>query len=181
MSKTAQKIWNAVTTVLVALVVLLAVALAGVRLVGLTPYAVLSGSMEPAYHVGSIIYVKKTPPEDVKVGDPITFVLNEQLVVATHRVVRIDAENQRFYTKGDANDAEDGSPVHFNNLLGKPVFTIPYLGYFSDWITQPPGMYIGITAGVVLLILLFLPDVLKKADEADKRAAEKKNQQTPSP
>lgn len=177
MSKGFQKFWNTITSFLVVLVVLLAIALAGVRVIGLTPYAVLSGSMEPIYHVGSIIYVQKTAPESIKVGDPITFVMNEELTVATHRVVRIDTANQSFYTKGDANDTEDGAPVHFNNLLGKPVFTLPYLGYFSNWITNPPGMYIGITAGIVLLLLLFLPDLLKKADEADKKDTEKKKKQ----
>ena len=57
MSKTIKKIWNWVSGILVALVVLLAVALAGVRIIGLHPFVVLSGSMEPEYHVGSLIYV----------------------------------------------------------------------------------------------------------------------------
>lgn len=159
---------------MVAAIVVLAILLAGVRLVGLRPFVVLSGSMEPAYHVGALIYVKGCQPEDVQVGDAITFVLDENLTVATHRVVRIDAENQHFYTKGDANNAEDGAPVYFKNLIGRPVFTIPRLGYLSNWLTNPPGMYIAIAAGAVFLILLFLPDALKKADEADRRAAEKK-------
>lgn len=107
-------------------------------------------------------------------GDPITFVLNEDLVVATHRVIEIDSEAGCFYTKGDANNAADGSPVLFENLIGVPVFTIPYLGYFSDWVSNPPGMYIAISLAIVLVALMFLPDMLKKADEADKRAAEKK-------
>lgn len=46
MSHSFKKIWNVVSTVLVALVVLLAVALVGVRLVGLNTYVVLSGSMD---------------------------------------------------------------------------------------------------------------------------------------
>ena len=174
--KALAKLWNIVSTILVALIVILAILLGGVRLVGLRPFAVLSGSMEPAYHVGSLIYVKACDPADVEVGDPITFVLDEDLNVATHRVIEIDAENQHFYTKGDANNAPDGAPVYFKNLIGRPVFTIPYLGYFSNWITTPPGMYVAIAAAGVFIILLFLPDVLKKADEADKRAAEKKKQ-----
>lgn len=137
MNRTVKKIWNAVSWVLVTAVVVLAVLLAGVRLVGITPYAVLSGSMEPTYPVGSLIYVKDADPEDIQVGDPITFVLNEDLVVATHRVIDIDEENGYFYTKGDANDAPDGAPVLFENLVGKPVFCVPELGYFSDWITNP--------------------------------------------
>ena len=107
--------------------------------------------------------------------------VDEDLNVATHRVIEIDAENQHFYTKGDANNAPDGAPVYFKNLIGRPVFTIPYLGYFSNWITTPPGMYVAIAAAGVFIILLFLPDVLKKADEADKRAAEKKKQKEQVP
>ncbi|MGN1334481.1 MAG: signal peptidase I [Anaerovoracaceae bacterium] len=155
-----KKAWSIFTTAIVAIVVLLAVLLAGVRLAGFDVYTVLSGSMEPAYHVGSLIYVKDAAAEEIQVGDPITFVLNEDLVVATHRVVEIDAENQYFYTKGDANDYVDGSPVHFNNLIGKPVFSIPYLGYFADYVQNPPGMYVAISVGAVLLLLIFLPEIM---------------------
>lgn len=173
-----KRIWNALTTVIVAALVVLAVLLAGVRVIGLTPYVVLSGSMEPTYHVGSLIYDKKVDPADLQVGDVITFVLDEELTVATHRIVEIAPDGEHFYTKGDANDARDGTPVYAPNIVGTPVFTIPYLGYFSDWITHPPGMYLGISGGAALLILLFLPDMLRKADEADKRDAAKKAQKT---
>lgn len=176
MSKRVQKVWNAATTVLVILVVVLALLLVGVRLVGLRPMCVLSGSMEPTYHTGSLIYVKPCAPEDVQVGDPITFVVNEDLDVVTHRVVSIDAENQHFYTKGDANDAPDGAPVYFKNLIGRPVFTIPYLGYVSYWVSNPPGMYLAIALALVLIILTFLPDVLRKASEADARDAARRAQ-----
>ncbi len=171
MSKRVQKVWNAVTTVLVILVVVLALLLVGVRLVGLRPMCVLSGSMEPTYHTGSLIYVKPCAPEDVQVGDAITFVLNEDLDVVTHRVVSVDAENQHFYTKGDANDAPDGAPVYFKNLIGRPVFTIPYLGYVSHWVSNPPGMYLAIALALVLIILTFLPDALRRASAADARDA----------
>ena len=60
--QTARKIWNIVSTIIVALVVLLAVLLVGVRLVGIQVFTVLSGSMEPTYHTGSVIYVKKVDP-----------------------------------------------------------------------------------------------------------------------
>lgn len=170
MPKTILKIWNALTTLLVIAAVLLAVLLAGVRVVGLTPFAVLSGSMEPAYHVGSLIYVQKTEPVNIQVGDPITFVLNEELQVATHRVIKIDAQNQYFYTKGDANNAPDAMPVHFENLLGKPVFTIPQLGYVSSYLNTRSGTILAITATAVILILVFVPDLLKAADRADKKA-----------
>ena len=170
-----KRIWNIVTWVLVSLVVVAAVFLMGTRLMGYRVFNIVSGSMRPLYNVGDLIYVKDTDPADVQVGDVITFVLNEDLVVATHRVVRIDEENQRFYTKGDANDTADSDPVHFKNLIGIPDFKIPLLGYVSDFIQNPPGMYITIAAGAVLIILVFLPDFLpkkKKEEEESEPSAE---------
>lgn len=157
-----KKIWDTVTTVLVVLVVIFAVFLMGSRLAGLQVFNVISGSMEPTYSVGDLLYVKTVDPDSVKVGDPITFVLNEDLVVATHRVVAIDSENRYFTTKGDANKGADAPPVHFNNLIGVPVFAIPLLGYVSSFIQSPPGIYIAIAFGVILLTAVFLPDLFKK-------------------
>ena len=170
MSKNVKKIWDTVTTVLVALVMIFAVFLMGSRLVGLQVFNVISGSMEPTYSVGDLLYVKTVDPDSVRVGDPITFVLNEDLAVATHRVVAVDSVNRQFTTKGDANESEDARPVHFNNLVGVPVFAIPLLGYVSAYIQSPPGMYVAIAFGVLLLAAVFLPDLLtKKSEKAEKQ------------
>ena len=195
--KVLRKLWSVITTLLVAVMVILAVLLVGVRVVGLTPYAVLSGSMEPTYHVGALIYVKDVAPADITVGMPITFVVNEDLLLATHRVVDIEVITTRqeqvldeagnpvlddegnpvveeipldeptyyFQTKGDANDAVDGTPVHYKNVVGTPVFSIPYLGYLSSWLQTRQGMIMGICIALVLVILTVLPDLLRAVDE----------------
>ena len=174
MPKKVKKIWETVTTTLVILVVIFAIFLMGSRLVGLQVFNVISGSMEPTYSVGDLLYVKTVDPDSVKVGDPITFVLNEDLVVATHRVVAVDRENRQFVTKGDANETEDANPVHFNNLVGVPVFAIPLLGYVSAYIQNPPGMYVAIALGVALLAVVFLPDLLSKKKEKEEPQEEAK-------
>ena len=174
MSGPIKKIWNVVSSVLVALVVLLALLLVGARLVGLQVFVVLSGSMEPTYRTGSLIYVKKVDPYTIQEGQPITFMMNET-TVATHRVVGIVPDEEdptviRFRTKGDANDAEDGGLVHYKNVIGRPVFSIPYLGYVADYIQHPPGRYVAISAGAVLLLLVFLPDVFSEDPDKKKKA-----------
>ena len=171
-----KKVWSVVSTVLVVIIVLCAVFLMGSRLLGFQVYTVISGSMEPVYSVGDLLYVKPVDPATIQVGDDITFVLNEDLVVATHRVVRIDAEKQHFYTKGEANETEDASPVHFKNVIGVVKFSLPWLGYVSDFIQNPPGMYITIAAGAVMIVLVFLPDFLpkKKQQEVDEENAKLK-------
>ena len=178
-----RKIWNAVSTALVVLVVILALLLVGARLVGLQVFTVLSGSMEPTYHTGSLIYVKKVDPLTVQAGEVITFMLDED-TVATHRVVEVvpdeeDASVVRFRTKGDANDSEDGGLVHSNNLLGTPVFTIPYLGYVANYIQHPPGMYVAISASAVLLLPVFIPDIFADSSGEEKKPSRRgKGEQT---
>lgn len=183
MNKTVKKIWNILTTVLVGLVVLLALLLVGARVVGLQVFSVLSGSMEPTYHTGSLIYVKKVDPYTIQPGQAITFMLDEN-TVATHRVVGIvqdetDPSVIRFRTKGDANEAEDGSLVHYKNVLGEPVFTIPYLGYVANYIQNPPGLYISLAAGAVILMLVFIPDLFDDGKGKKKRKKKKKKKRKP--
>ena len=173
MLKVIKRIWNVISGVLVGIVVLLVVALVGVRLVGLQPFVVLSGSMEPTYHVGSLIYVKSVDYKQLQAGDPITYLLNENTVV-THRITEVlvdeeDPNTLRYFTKGDANDIADGTSVHYRNIIGKPVFSIPYLGYVSNYIQNPPGMYVAIAAGAILIMLVFLPDIFSDDDKEEKK------------
>ena len=178
MGHAVKKVWNVVSSILVALVVIFAALLVGARLFGLQVFTVLSGSMEPAYHTGSLIYVKKVDPATIKEGQAITFLLAEN-TVATHRVIEVVPDEEdptvlRFRTKGDANDSPDGGLVHYKNVIGVPVFTIPYLGYVANYIQQPPGMYVAISAGAILLLLVFLPDLFSD----DKK---KPSKQSPDP
>ena len=174
---TLKKIWNIVSTTLVVLIVLCAVFLMGSRILGFECYTVISGSMQPKYMVGDLLYVKEVDPYSIKKGDDITFILNEDLVVATHQVIRVDTANQRFYTKGIANEIEDSEPIHFNNVIGVPQFHIPKLGYVSDFVQNPPGMYITIGVGIILILIVFLPDILgKKKKQENAETEEKQNE-----
>ena len=166
MNKTVKKIWDIVSTVLVALVILAAVALVAVKLSGMHAYTVLSGSMEPTYHVGSLVFVKPADPLSIQAGDPITYLIAEKTVV-THRCVEVlpdedDPSVVRFRTKGDANDAEDGTLVHSSNLIGKVVFSVPLLGFAANTVQHPPGSYIAIALAAAVVLLAFWPDDDKK-------------------
>lgn len=180
MSKRFKKIWNVITTLIVIAVLILAMLLAGVRIFGLQVYAVLSGSMEPEYHTGSLIYVKKADPYTLKEGDVITFMLSGDKL-ATHRITAVvpdedDPSVIRFRTKGDANDAEDGALVHYRNVVGTPVFTIPWLGYAAEYIQHPPGLYVTIAVGAFLMLLMFMPELVSalKGDERGKKPEKKR-------
>ena len=178
MSKAIKMVWNGVTWLLVLVLLVLAVLLAGVRLVGLRPMTVLSGSMEPVYGTGDLIYVKEVDYRELKAGDVITFLLSED-TIATHRIVEIipdeaDPSVVRYRTKGDANESEDGSLVHCKNVVGTPVWSLPKLGYVANYIQNPPGSYIALSGAAVVLLLIFLPDLLWSEDAEQKPEKEKK-------
>lgn len=172
MSSGLKAIWNMVTWTLVICFILLAVALAGVRIVGYTPYAVLSASMAPKYQVGDLVYVRKTAPEEIDSGDVITFVANEDLLVVTHSVVEVNRENRWFITQGIANSSPDAAPVLFENVLGVAHFSIPKLGYVSMYLSSPTGKYVGIAVGAGLLLLLLLPEMIRPEKEKEASASQ---------
>ena len=133
-----RKLWSFITTFFVVVMLCLAFLLVGVRLIGLTPYAVLSGSMEPNYHVGSLIYVQDIAPQDIVPctqnedgtyemdGTPITFVVNEDLLLATHRVVGVEYVTTKLEAVLDENDQpmldESGQPLTQEVPLEEPAW-----------------------------------------------------------
>ena len=122
------KILNYIGIFLMAVVILLVLPLTLPKLFGIHIFGVLTGSMEPEYPVGCAVYVKEIDFEEIKTGDPITYRLGTDTdLVATHRVVEIDSEQQAFITKGDANQSADVDAVSYSQVVGKVVFQIPLL------------------------------------------------------
>ncbi len=178
-SKVIKIVLKVINTLIVLVVVLAAVALVGVRFFGIRLYTVLSGSMEPEYPTGSLIYVKETDPASLEEGDVITFMLSES-TTATHRIVEVIPDEPSpgeisFRTKGDANDFEDAGLVDGRNVIGVPILTIPELGYTVSKIQTPPGSYGAFAIGGALILFVFITDSLvsdKKEKKEDKKKKE---------
>lgn len=105
----------------------------GVRLFGLTPLVVTSGSMAPKYQVGTVVYIKEVNPKDLRAGDDISFMFDSD-TVATHRIVSIDQEQQLVQTVGINNLDHDGQlindsqPVKFSDIKGRVTYSVPKIG-----------------------------------------------------
>ena len=120
--------------------ILLLLVLAAPRLAGIKTYVVISGSMEPAIPVGSMVYSKEVDPATLETGDVIVFYSSNSLqgaestgemIPITHRVVENDTTAGEITTKGDANEQSDMSKVTYINVEGKVIFHIPYLGHMA--------------------------------------------------
>ncbi|MBP3428117.1 MAG: signal peptidase I [Clostridia bacterium] len=175
--KTIQFLKN-LSTVLVVLAVVFAFFIAGIRVLGVQVYGVLSGSMEPTYPTGSMIYVRAVDSADLRVNDVITF-SNSPNVIVTHRIVEVvpDEANPtivRYRTKGDANNDVDAALVNASNVIGKALFCIPMLGYVASYIQQPPGIYVAIVVCGLMIAFVFYTDSLDEKMNKRKRTASAK-------
>ena len=115
---------------------LVTVAVVVPRLGGGTPYAVLTGSMRPGMPPGTMVVVRPTPAEDIRIGDVVTYQLRSgEAGVVTHRVVGIgvDGAGERvFRTQGDANDAPDAAWVRPVQVKGVRWYAVPQLGRMTN-------------------------------------------------
>lgn len=111
-------------------------------------FTIVSGSMEPTIKVYDVVIDKAVDnPEDIKVGDVITFIstssISEGLLV-THRVqeIKIVDGKYEFVTKGDFNGTADSDTAKFDNLVGKVIFKIPQLGRIQFFVASKLGWFL---------------------------------------
>ena len=128
---------------------------------------VLSGSMEPAIPTGSILVSRTVASDSINVGDIITFSGSGRDRFITHRVTAIDRTNGIvFTTKGDANNAEDPYPVPAENVVGKVMVHIPFLGFIFSFVKTPLGILLMLVIPGLLIIGLELREFWDTYDDA---------------
>ena len=110
------------------------------KAVGFRTYSILSGSMEPEINTGDLAIVKSVDAEDVKVGDIV-----------------VEKNEEGFITKGDNNNTNDTEIVRGEDLIGKVLFHMPFLGYVTVFLSKP----IAISGLMVLIAISILWDTFK--------------------
>lgn len=166
--KAIKIIQNCITGILILIIVLLLVVFFIPQCFGYQPYNIQTGSMTPKYPIGSMIYVKSVPFEDIEVGDVVTYRTSQDGGwVVTHRVSQIDAATQTIVTKGDANNTEDGA-MNYANVIGKATnFCIPMVGHIVAEYQSGNGKVITIACIIFLMGVSFLLDLVKKSDGSE--------------
>ncbi len=134
-------------------------------------YTIISPSMTPNINVyDAVINARVDNPEDIEVGDVITFISTSLLTpgtTITHRVVAIttDSDGKVCYTtKGDYNPVEDQACAKFSNVLGKVIFKIPQLGRVQFFLASRFGWLICILIPACYIIIRDILRILKLTD-----------------
>lgn len=130
----------------------LAVVFAGWYLVeNFRAYVVLSGSMEPEIPTGAVVILDGRKQEG-KPGEVITY--RRGTILVTHRILREDEHG--YVTKGDANREEDTGWVTKEQIRGKVIAVLPWIGYGIVWLQQKKFLFLFFFALPVLSVVWYL-------------------------
>lgn len=147
------KIISFIGTATMIVMIVLGLIVAVPNILGYEQFVVVSGSMEPAIPVGSLVMSKEVEPSELEVGDVIVFYTASHIdTPVTHRVVENRIDEREVITKGDANSSNDLSPVNYENIEGKVSLHIPRLGL----LVGPFGTVLGKIAAVMIVVAGYL-------------------------
>ena len=156
-------ICSVIGTVLLIILIISCLPLTLPKAFGYQMYTVISGSMEPALPVGSLVYVKYQEPESIEKKDIIAFYgSNESSSIITHRVVYNKKLSGEFVTKGDANKEKDMNPISYNQYMGKVVLMIPVIGGVAQTLTTGSGKIVLFSFIGLILLLEIFGNILQK-------------------
>lgn len=170
-----------VLLIVVSLVVLLTVVLTKKgevpSIFGYSLFRVMTGSMEPAIPTDSLILVRRTAPEELRVGDVISFFSRDPALlgeVNTHRITALEEEGGRLliHTRGDANNVEDRYPTYEEDLVGRVVFSSVFLGKAVRLISNPLIFFPLVILPLLVLVGRSLYDSVKIAKELARQEEE---------
>ena len=160
----AKRVSDAVFYIIIALILITTLVYSsktgsGVHLFGYSGFTVLTPSMQREIPQGSLIITKEIDPEEIKIGDDITFIRSDNITV-THRVVDVienyqGSEQTVFQTKGLENPEPDMEYVFPANVIGVVKFKIPELGNILKYVSENIGLVFLVLGGVLVAIIAF--------------------------
>ncbi|XP_033126596.1 signal peptidase complex catalytic subunit SEC11A [Anneissia japonica] len=125
---------------------------------------VLSGSMEPAFHRGDLLFLTNHQSDPIRVGEIVVFKIEGREIPIVHRVLRLhEKENGevKFLTKGDNNSVDDRglyAPgqlwLERKDVVGRARGFVPYVGIVTILMNDYPKFKYFVLAGLGLFVLI---------------------------
>lgn len=130
-------------------------------------YTIISPSMTPDIAVYDVVFVSKETPEDIEVGDIISYYSTKTNIFGTtpitHRVVEKFNTNNgvSFRTKGDANPVIDNEIISGSSVIGTVKFVIPQLGRLQFFLASKGGWFVVILVPALGIIIYDIIKLIK--------------------
>ena len=134
---------------------------------------VQSGSMAPTMPLGSALVVQ--PTDSYAVNDVITFPRVGEAEATTHRIVA-ESSDSLYTVRGDANNVDDQRPVARQEIIGKVIYHIPYLGFVLDFVRQPLGFMLIIGLPALWIVYEQIMRIIRTAQDQKKTSVNTGNE-----
>ena len=169
-AKIAKKVIEILAVILIYNIILIAISSANqinvINIFGYKSYIIKTNSMEPTIKINDVVITKKVEKQDLKIGDVITFLKKGEVI--THRITQIE-DNSKYTTKGDNNNIEDTFKINYDDIEGKHILTIPYLGAIVRALDNKIVFLI-----ITLIILIFMFITIINQEKRENRREKKK-------
>jgi signal peptidase I len=129
------------------------IAFAPAKVGGQASYVMVNGiSMEPSYHTGDLVIVRKA--HAYQVGDVVTYHDAELGAFIIHRIISI--EQGQFIIKGDNNSWLDPYHPTQEEIIGKQWIYVPKVGRAMQWLLKPVNLSLTVVlfGGAIMVSLL---------------------------
>eukprot|EP00386_Alphamonas_edax_P008757 GDKI01028527.1.p1 GENE.GDKI01028527.1~~GDKI01028527.1.p1 ORF type:complete len:196 (-),score=55.24 GDKI01028527.1:39-587(-) len=124
---------------------------------------VLSGSMEPGFQRGDILFLTMSE-EPLVAGDVVVFKVDGRDIPIVHRIISAHEDLKgevNLLTKGDNNPIDDRGLyarrqlwLNKQHLMGRAVGFLPYVGMVTIWLNDYPWLKFALVGAMGFFVLL---------------------------
>lgn len=123
---------------------------------GSTAYVFIKGtSMEPKYHTGDLVLVRRRPSYEV--GDIAAFTvagIGAGQNVVIHRIIAVEPDGTHVL-QGDNRDEPDPWHPRHDEIVGTPLFLVPRAGTWLSALAARP-LFLALLCALVTGLLVYL-------------------------
>lgn len=146
------------------------------NIAGYTPMTVLTDSMSPTFNSGDLIFIKRTDPATLQVGDIVTFhtIIENEYALNTHRIREIQTNDvgfRTYHTQGDNVSVEDPRTIADGDIVGKYVGRLPYVGHVMKFLSSSVGFLIVIVLPLLVFFIFQVYNLVMVSIKLKKAAA----------
>uniref|UniRef100_A0A0E0DPD7 Signal peptidase complex catalytic subunit SEC11 n=2 Tax=Oryza TaxID=4527 RepID=A0A0E0DPD7_9ORYZ len=124
---------------------------------------VLSGSMEPGFKRGDILFLHMSK-DPIRTGEIVVFNIDGREIPIVHRVIKVHEREESaevdILTKGDNNFGDDRLLyahgqlwLHQHHIMGRAVGFLPYVGWVTIIMTEKPFIKYLLIGALGLLVI----------------------------
>jgi signal peptidase len=140
-TKIRNEIWGITKEIFIAFLLFVAIQVVLYVILGVYPAyrVVVSGSMEPVFYRGDVVFIKHMNPDNLLEGDILVFKNPYDDTPIVHRIIKItqQGDTRYFATKGDNNFSPDSyyppPGIPEDGIVGKVIFKVPKVGLVALW------------------------------------------------